>query len=241
MMRRLMLFAVSLCLAGCAVGDRPGPLSPPAPGTPVVVTLGDSVPAGTACGCTPFPDLYARMLSPHARSLNLAQPGYTVGDVEDQLGDDRVRDNLGSATVVLVMAGANDMAGVFGDGDDAFPPAAEKVRTAMATILTAVHQAHAAPIRIVVLGYWNVVKDGPVGLAAYGPDGVRSAQRATRYGNDALRAAAEQSGDVYLTTTPAIEEEGSGGAGRLAPDGDHPNASGHEAIAAAIYAAAPTG
>ena len=48
-----------------------------------MVTLGDSVPAGTGCGCTAFPELYARRQG--AVSINLAAPGLTSADVRAQL------------------------------------------------------------------------------------------------------------------------------------------------------------
>jgi acyl-CoA thioesterase I len=233
---RVARIVAVVCLTGLVT---PMPFSSPVSPVPTVVTLGDSVPAGTACGCEPFPRLYARMLSPEARSVNLAQPGYTAVDVQSQIaGGGEVRADLGAASVVIVMAGANDMAQVFGDGG-AYPAAADRVRAAVTGIVTAVRRERRTPVKIFVVGYWNVVKDGAAGRAAYGSDGLRAAEVATGYGNEALRAAAVQTGAIYVPTEPAFK-----GADRsrdptalLAGDGDHPDAAGHEAIAAAIRAA----
>jgi acyl-CoA thioesterase-1 len=241
-MRRLPL-AVALAVAGCAApAPVPGPPSDP-PGTPVVVTLGDSVPAGTACGCDPFPDRYARLVSPDAVSVNLAQPGNTSADVRDEVGDDDVRADLRRATIVLIMAGANDLAQAFGDARDdvAYQASADQVEANVAATVDAVVQVHGTPVTVLVLGYWNVVKDGTVGLAAYGADGLASALSATRYCDLALRRAADRTGARYVPTTAAFrgDRRTIDPTGLLAPDGDHPNADGHEAIAESVYAARP--
>lgn len=237
----------ALCLAACSAAPAPAvPLSETATvGGQVVVALGDSVPAGTACDCDPFPDLYARMLSPAASAANLARPGYTSNDVRGQIDDDGTDDTLRKATVVLIMAGANDLAATFDDdGDDAAyqSTAAQVVANVRATI-DGIRQVHVSPVQIVVLGYWNVVKDGAVGLATYGSDGVAAAENATRYCNEALRQAAESDGARYVTTRVAFKGENrdQDPTGLLAPDGDHPNARGHQAIADVVYAALPAG
>jgi lysophospholipase L1-like esterase len=245
-MRRLALL-LALCLAGCTVNTpAPSGLALPAPpGAPVVVTLGDSVPAGTACDCDPFPDLYARRISPDARSVNLAQPGFTSADVRGQVGVAGVRAALRGATVVLIMAGANDLAGAFDNDrdDDAYQASAARVESNVAAVVGTVAQIHGTPVTVLVLGYWNVVKDGAAGLATYGADGLSSAESATHYANQALRQAAGRSGARYVPTTPAFkgDDRDQDPTALLAPDGDHPNAAGHQAIADALYAALPAG
>jgi acyl-CoA thioesterase-1 len=236
--------ALAVAVAGCA-GPAPVPAPSDPPGTPVVVTLGDSVPAGTACGCDPFPDRYARLLSPGAVSVNLARSGDTSADVRQETGDDDVRADLRRATIVLIMAGANDLAAAFDDGRDdaAYQAAADQVEANVAATVDTVVQAHGTPVTVLVLGYWNVVKDGAVGLAAYGADGLASAHSATHYCDLALRQAAAQTGATYVPTTAAFrgDHRALDPTDLLAPDGDHPNADGQEAIAEAVYAALPTG
>jgi acyl-CoA thioesterase-1 len=246
-MRGPVLFTAVL-LAGCTA-PAPAPDPAPAPAGTIraatIVTLGDSVPAGTACDCEPFPDLYAAMLSPPARSINEARSGYTSADVRDQVNAATVRAALGGATVVLIMAGANDLADAFEDGrDDAgFQDAAAGVRRNVDATVAAIRRMRPAPVTILVLGYWNVVKDGAVGLATYGADGERSAVAATRYANRALREAADDSGARYVPTTPVFkgDQRDEDPTALLAGDGDHPNAKGHQAIAAAVFAALPDG
>ncbi|UQU62397.1 SGNH/GDSL hydrolase family protein [Couchioplanes caeruleus] len=195
-----------------------GPVTP----ARIVVALGDSVPAGTACGCDPFPVLYAR--AQRAAAVNLAVPGATSADVLNGLP--AARGPLTRADEVLVMAGANDVAPVF-RGD--YATAAAGVRTAVAATIAGIQGIH--PVPVVVLGYWSIVPDGRAGATD-----TRAAAKATAAVNDALRAAAHDSGARYVDTEPAFH--GSDGAmdptPLLAPDGDHPDAQGHAAIAALL-------
>ena len=71
-MRRAAVLLSLLLLTACSSPRASGgdPLMP------TVVTLGDSVPAGAACGCDPFPTLYAR--AQHAVDVNLAERGSTA-------------------------------------------------------------------------------------------------------------------------------------------------------------------
>ncbi len=220
---RPLLLMLTLLLGGCAV---PGSDSPP---RRTVVTLGDSVAAGSACDCEPFPDLYAH--SQRAASANLAVPGFTSGDVLAQLPGDRTA--LAAADEVLLMIGANDLAAAF-DAGDPYSDAATTVRNQVMATITEIEQIH--PTRVIVLGYWNVVQDGQVGRAAYGEAGMRESARATAAANDALRAAAKGTGAIYVSTDVAFH--GADGTldptALLAADGDHPDAAGHELIAKLI-------
>jgi acyl-CoA thioesterase I len=246
--RRVLLVVVLVLLAGCAGPGRgagavpsrsvPSP-SVPSPSVPRVVTFGDSVPAGTACGCTPFPDLFAARLG--GTSDDLAEAGFTSLDVRNQLATPQARSAVRTATVVLVMAGANDIAAAFdAAGGGSYAKPATRVQRNIAAVVAAVHTLRPTAA-VLIFGYWNVVEDGDVGRAHYGDDGVAEAATATRYCDDALRRAA--AGATYVDTTAAVRGgSGSGDpTGLLAADGDHPNAAGHAAIAAAAYAALPHG
>jgi acyl-CoA thioesterase I len=253
MRRRIVTLTAVLTLTGCgtaAADPAPSPAGPspsagssPSAGPPVVVTLGDSVPAGTACDCDPFPDLYAARLRPAGVSVNESQPGFTSADVRAQLADGAVRAALGQASIVLIMIGANDVAATFDAGrrDDAsFQASADTVEDNVEAVVATVRQNRPAPI-VLVLGYWNVVKDGAVGLAEYGTTGEQAAVQATRITNAALRRAAAASGARYVSTTPAFDgrNRDQDPTALLAADGDHPDAAGHQAIADAIHTAQP--
>lgn len=223
--------AILLALAGCGT---------PAPSEVrgVVVTVGDSVPAGTACDCRPFPDLYARRIG--AASDNLARAGFTSLDVRDQLGLPPAQAAVAAADVVLVMAGANDLAAVFDSGGTSYAAVADAVQRNVVTAIATVHRLRPSA-SVLVFGYWSVVEDGEVGHADYGDDGVAEAALATSACNDALRRAAAATGAGYVDTVAALK----GRSGEqdptalLAPDGDHPDAAGHATLAAAAYAVLP--
>jgi acyl-CoA thioesterase-1 len=240
----VLLVAVLSC-ASCGTLRDPAPTpSGSAADTPVVVALGDSVPAGSACDCVPFPTLYARRLSPAGRTVMLAQGGFTSADVLAQVGDAANSAALRSASIVLIMAGANDVAATFEAGDAStadYLTAAAQVRTNLTATLARIRQLDGAAVPIMVLGYWNVVEDGDVGRADYGSAEAAETVTITGYTNDAISAAASAGNALYVSTTASFR--GADGTadptGLLATDGDHPNAKGHEAIAAAVYAAEP--
>jgi acyl-CoA thioesterase I len=229
--RRALALPAALCsavlgLAGCGT-MQPSLASPAA--APVVVTLGDSVPAGTACDCDPFPTTYARTV--HAVSDNLAVPGYTSQDVLEQIPG--IRSRLFAAREVVMMIGANDLAAAF-DADTSFATAATTMQQNVTASIEAIDAIHRTTV--LVLGYWNVVQDGQVAATAYGPTGVERSVTATQYANNGLQAAAEQTHATYISTDAAFH--GADGTkdptNLLAPDGDHPNAAGHAAIAALL-------
>jgi lysophospholipase L1-like esterase len=246
-LRAVALLAMICGLAGCGTmrSSASGPQSVAVPrlaptpvaqtpvaqstAAPVVVTLGDSVPAGTACDCDPFPTLYAREV--HAVSVNLAVPGYTSSDVLGQIP--AVRANLSSAAEVVLMIGANDLAAAFDDGTS-YSDAAGAMQQNVVAAIRAIDAIR--PTTVLVLGYWNVVEDGQVAAGNYGSGGVQKSDSATQDANDALQAAAKQTGATYISTVAAFH--GADGnqdpTALLAPDGDHPNAAGHAAIAALL-------
>jgi lysophospholipase L1-like esterase len=226
--RRAAAALLVAALAGCGT-IQPSAAAPAPTGEPVVVTLGDSVPAGTACACDPFPVTYARTV--HAVSENLAVPGYTSADVLAQIPG--VRSRLASADEVVLMIGANDLAAAF-DAGTSFTAAAGTMQQNVTASIRAIDAVRRTTV--LVLGYWNVVQDGHVAEASYGPSGVKRSITATEDANDGLRAAAQQTDATYISTGAAFH--GSDGTrdptGLLASDGDHPNAAGHAAIAALL-------
>ncbi|MFE9690256.1 SGNH/GDSL hydrolase family protein [Micromonospora sp. NPDC005806] len=238
--------AVGLAASGTAliltVASPLGPATATGSPTSTVVALGDSVPAGAACGCIPFPDLYARMITPATTSVNLALGGSTSADLDGQLRSSAARHALRQVDAVLIMSGANDMVPLVEDrsGEAAYRATAEQVGENVAAAVAALRDLHGGPlpVLVLVLGYWNVSRDGQAARDSTDPDGLAEADAATAYVNDALRAAARRSGAIYVATYPAFR----GPTGEadptdlLADDGDHPNARGHELIARAAYA-----
>lgn len=204
----------------------------------IVLALGDSVPAGVACDCVPFPELYARQLTPSAAAINLAEGGYTSDDVQEQIERADTKAAIRRAGVIMLMVGANDVALAFDDSAVAATRVGRNVRASVARI----RAIHGGDVQVLVFGYWNVVEDGDVGRADYTADRVNEAEAATRRTNDALRHAAEASDAVYVSTD--VPFKGHDGAkdptGLLAADGDHPNARGHQLIARAALAALPS-
>ncbi|XVU28983.1 SGNH/GDSL hydrolase family protein [Actinoplanes sp. CA-054009] len=196
---------------------------------PVVVTLGDSVAAGASCGCQPFPALYAS--SQHAANVNLAKSGATAADVRAAVPTEK--SVFASATEVVIMIGANDMADDFEDPSK-YPTVATGVQDDVESTIEAIEAIHRT--RVVVLGYWNVVLDGKVAASTYGADEVSDSESATAVINEALQTAATKTGATYISTDAAFHgADGSGDpTNLLASDGDHPNAAGQKAIAALI-------
>lgn len=217
------------------------------------VTVGDSVPAGSACGCSPFPVQYAAEVGDHTghafRMINYAAGGATSDSVLRQVRSWDTRAAVHTALLAVVMVGANDFEAPFErvlhheqGAVSAYRPVAARVRTNVTAIIRRL-RALRPGIRVVVLDYWNVVKDGAVGRRLYGTWGVRVATAATSYANASLRYAAKVTGSTYVSTL----REFKGADGRsdptslLASDGDHPNARGHAVITRGIFQVAPSG
>jgi acyl-CoA thioesterase-1 len=224
-----------------------------APSARTVVVLGDSVPAGAACGCTPFAAEYAKMVAEggaDARLINLAQNGFTAHDVRLQVETVAAGSAIRDATTVLVMAGANDFGPAFDEvrrqaaaPDASFSRTAALVDDDITATVDEIRKVGRDDVSVIVFGYWNVMEDGAVGRADYGDDGLAEAVTATEYANRALRRAATEVSALYVPTDVAFKgvDGDQDPTGLLADDGDHPNAQGHELIAEAAYAALPNG
>jgi lysophospholipase L1-like esterase len=218
-----------------------------------IVVLGDSVPSGGACGCVPFGPRYGAMVARHtgapAETTNLARGGYTVPDVRQQLETAPARAAIRAATTVVIMVGANDLGPAYGlvrrgaPVDATFARAAREVRADVTAAVERIRSLHRGPVQVAVLGYWNVFRDGRVGLESYGAAGLALANTATRYANRGLAQAAENTASRYVDSSPAFK--GPDGTEDptplLAPDGDHPNAAGHARIALRLLRALPNG
>jgi acyl-CoA thioesterase-1 len=218
-----------------------------------MVSFGDSVPSGSRCRCTPFPTQYASKVAAHTgrniRMINHAFAGATSRSLLQQMGSPLVRREVRAANTALVMVGANDFVRAFNRvlhhrqrARAAYRPVAGRVQTNVITIIRTLQRLRPG-IRVLVAGYWNVVKDGNVGRRAYGRWGTSKANQATSYANAALGRAVGATRVTYVSTyKPFKGANGTDNPTRLlASDGDHPNAQGHSLIAAVLYGAAPQG
>jgi lysophospholipase L1-like esterase len=219
---------------------------------PVVVAFGDSVPYASHCGCPGFVDEYAALagndvgLAPTV--YNFSRPGSLSEDVLDKLGHRRVRRAVQAATTVLIMTGANDFTAPFNevrDGaseSDDYPPVAARVQANVTAAIQQLQQLN-PHAHIVVLDYWAAMKDGAVARREYSPAALQAAQDATTAVNSALAAAVAATHVTYVSTLVAFKgPDGSQDpTDLLAPDGNHPDAAGHQVIAQALIQVLPQG
>lgn len=219
-------------------------------GTLNVVALGDSVPSGSACHCTPFPDLVASRLATltgrRVVDTNLAVGGLDSSELLDQLDTAATRSALRGANVVLIEIGAND----FDEGLADDPPCARPdddacegatLRTVTAHLATIVDRVRVlqqpSDAQIVLMGYWNVFRDGQVGQAR-GPAYVAWSAQITDLVNAAIATIANEKHVRYADAyTPFKGRSGLDPTDLLAADGNHPNATGHEKLASAVVTA----
>lgn len=235
--RRALTVAALLAGAGAGSVLVPGvPSAQPLPrGTAVLVALGDSVPAGTACACLPFPVQAARALGPTAVARDLARAGEDTAGLLAQLDEPGTADALSSAGGVTVTIGANDVDEDSADDDRCSDPSAcwadelAALRTSVPELLARLDRLVRPGVPVVVTGYWNVFRDGAV-AAARGPAYVRASTALTDVVNGVLEGAAHHAGRAYVDLAGPFLRSGDVTA-LLAADGDHPNARGHRLIA----------
>jgi lysophospholipase L1-like esterase len=250
-------FACAILVSGCssapaATGTPPstGPrsTSPPSTSDPhqhdwSIVALGDSVPHGTSCGCTPYPELSATSLTePVSREVtatNDAVGGFTTADVLTQLrSDDDVISQVSKANVVEIEVGANDVAysGSCGTSAACYQPRIRSTQQNLAEIVARVRDLTAGrPVLLVLLDYWSVWLGGQY-AEAEGPAYVDAADGVTDQVNSVIKTTAANTGAAYVDLRAAFKGPNYAydETRYLASDGDHPNAAGHEQIAAAV-------
>jgi len=244
---------------GAALGDVPGAAAEPgrlwhAPVAvghwpPVVAVLGDSVPSGAACHCTPYGSLVALALAQGAgraaRTADLARGGATVATLRDQLRTPSVRAAVASSGLAVVTVGANDLSPDPLTDPGCRPVTAlacyrgdvDRLSAGLAAVLADLRSLIApGGGRVLVTGYWNVFLDGAVGRAR-GGDYVTGSDALTRAVDAGIADAARRSGATYVDVYTPFKGDGTRDCtALLAADGDHPNARGHRLIADTVLA-----
>jgi lysophospholipase L1-like esterase len=213
-----------------------------APETSSLVALGDSVPRGTNCHCTPYPPLTAEQLTASSgRTLDTANDavaGATTSTVLRQLASDgAVIDHVRRADVIEIEIGANDVAynSDCGTAVDCYAAEIPTIRKNLDEIVARVHALTSGREALVVLlDYWSVWLGGKY-AAAKGEAYVAAAEQVTDDVNAVIESTAARSRSPYVDLRAAFKgpDYAYDETHYLAPDGDHPNAAGHKQIATA--------
>lgn len=244
-------------------GSAPRASRSPAPttsGPPMpwsVVGLGDSVTAGTACGCTPFVQRYADLTAQRTgrvvHSRNLGVSGLTSSGLLSMLGDGSdAAGSVAAADIDLVTIGANDVAETMqawsdgSCGQSCLDAAAAALRVQATAVVNRIIALRAGrPTEILVTTYWNVVQDGEVARELFTAGYQQVSDGLTREVNAALCDAVQKAqpgagpggGDTVLCVDLYAPFKGDGAAdptALLAADGDHPSDAGHQLIATTL-------
>jgi len=172
-------------------------------------------------------------------ATNDAVAGLTTEDVLAQLrSDPDVVSHVREADVVEVEVGANDVAysGSCGTKADCYQPMIPAMQQNLAEIVARVRElTEGHPVLLVLLDYWSVWLGGQY-AEAQGPAYVDAAETVTDQVNTAIKGTAAASGSAYVDLRAAFKgpDYAFDETHYLSNDGDHPNAAGHEQIAAAV-------
>ena len=212
-----------------------------------VVALGDSVPRGTNCRCSPYPELTAASLTVSAArdvtATNDAVGGFTSADVLKQLRTDpEVISQVTNADIVEIEVGANDVAfgRSCGTADACYQPTIRSTEHNLTEIVARVRElTEGHPVLVILLDYWSVWLGGHY-AAAEGPEYVDAAMTVTDQVNDVIKSTAADTGSAYVDLRAAFKgpNYAADETRYLASDGDHPNAAGQQEIATAVVGVA---
>jgi len=215
-----------------------------------IVALGDSVPSGYACSCTPYPLLSAKGLTAKTgqtvTATNDAVAGYTTSDVLRQLNaDGSVVDQVRKADAVEINVGANDIpynANSCGTSVDCYAPLLSPLRKNLAAIVGRINDLTSGhKVLVVLLDYWSIWLGGTYARER-GHAYVSAARKMTAQADAAIETTAQETGSAYVSERHAFKGPSFGYSEShyLSSDGEHPNAAGHQAIASATEAVIQT-
>jgi len=174
-------------------------------------------------------------------ATNDSVAGYTTSNVLNQLSSDgTVIDEVRSADAIEIEVGANDVAysASCGTAVDCYAPRVPTVEKNLAAIVKRVHDLTSGhKVLVVLLDYWSVWLGGQY-AAAHGEAYVDAAAEMTDRVNTVIKETADQSGSAYVDLRAAFKGPNYAydETHYLSNDGDHPNAAGHQQIAAATQA-----
>ena len=243
----LSLVAVGV-LAACGSSSKSS-TAPPSTSTATtaktwsIVALGDSVPHGTNCNCTPYPPLTASGLASgtgqKVTASNDSVPGYTTSDVRHQLNaDSNVIDHVRAADTIEIEIGANDVGYTDSCGTTVacYTPKVPTIEKNLNAIVSRVHELTSGhKVLVVLLDYWSVWLGGQY-AAAKGNAYVNAAAEMTDQVDTVIKSTATKTKSAYVDLRAAFKGPNYSydETHYLSGDGDHPNAAGHQQIAAAI-------